>query len=101
MKKISKNWINLTLVYNIVFILVALFFYPLVHKILCYPPNSIDNSFQIAINGLTYTQQYLMIVLSSLIIENSILIFNDFTVSDIDAMIKKKVKGFVSSSGNK
>ena len=33
--------------------------------------------------------------------ENSILIFNDFTVSDIDAMIKKKVKGFVSSSGNK
>lgn len=76
MKKISKNWINLTLVYNIVFILVALFFYPLVHKILCYPPNSIDNSFQVAINGLTYTQQYLMIVLSSLIIENSILIFS-------------------------
>ena len=33
--------------------------------------------------------------------ENSILIFSDFTVSDIDAMVKKKVKGFVSSSGNK
>lgn len=33
--------------------------------------------------------------------ENSILIFSDFTVSDIDYMIKKKVKGFVSSLGNK
>lgn len=33
--------------------------------------------------------------------ENSILIFSDFTVSDIDSMVKKKVKGFVSSSGNK
>ncbi len=33
--------------------------------------------------------------------ENSILIFNDFTVSDIEEMVKKKVKGVVSSSGNK
>lgn len=33
--------------------------------------------------------------------ENTILIFNDFTVSDIDAMVKRKVKGFISSIGNK
>lgn len=89
MKKISKNWINLTLVYNIVFVLVALFFYPLVPKILCYPPNSIDNSFQIAINGLTYTQQYLMIVLSSLVIENSILIFSLRKINQLRNQLKE------------
>ncbi len=33
--------------------------------------------------------------------ENTILIFNDFTVSDIDAMVKRKVKGFISTVGNK
>ena len=33
--------------------------------------------------------------------ENTILVFNDFKVPDIDAMVKRKVKGFVSAIGNK
>ncbi len=76
MKKISSNWIKLIFVYTFIYVLVALCFYPLVPKILCYPPNSIDNSFQIAINGLTYTQQYIAICLSSLFIEEFILIYS-------------------------
>lgn len=33
--------------------------------------------------------------------EDTILVFHDFAVSDIDAMVKKKVKGFISAVGNK
>lgn len=76
MKNLSKNWRKLTLVYNLVCITVSLFFYRLVPTILCYPPNSIDNEFQVIINGLTYTEQYIMIVLCSLFVENLILIFS-------------------------
>ncbi|MCI9177008.1 MAG: HAMP domain-containing histidine kinase [Clostridia bacterium] len=88
MKRISKNWLRLTFVYNIVFILVALFFYKLVPEILCYPPNSIDNNFQVEINGLTYTQQYFMICLSSIVIENVILIFSLRKVNKLRSRLK-------------
>ena len=73
-KTLDKNWAKLILVYNLACIIVSLFFYKLVPTFLCYPPNSIDNEFQIVINGLTYTQQYVMIVLCSLLMENIILI---------------------------
>ena len=73
-KTLDKNWTKLILVYNLVFIAVSLFFYKLVPVFLCYPPNSLDNEFQLFINGLTYTQQYIMIVLCSLLTENIILI---------------------------
>lgn len=73
-KTLDKNWAKLILVYNLACIIVSLFFYKLVPTFLCYPPNSIDNEFQIVINGLTYTQQYIMIVLCSLLMENIILI---------------------------
>ena len=73
-KTLDKNWAKLILVYNLACIGVSLFFYKLVPTFLCYPPNSIDNDFQMVINGLTYTQQYIMIVLCSLFVENIILI---------------------------
>lgn len=73
-KTLDKNWTKLILVYNVVFVAVSLFFYKLVPTFLCYPPNSLDNEFQLFINGLTYTQQYIMIVLCSLLTENIILI---------------------------
>ena len=76
MKNLNKNWLKLTLVYNLVCITVSLFFYRLVPTILCYPPNSIDNEFQVIINGLTYTQQYIMIVICSLFVENAILFYS-------------------------
>ena len=78
MKNLMKHWIKLVLVYNIVSIIISFLFYffRLVPTLLCYPPNSIDNKFQVIINGLTYTQQYIMIVLSSLVVENVILIYS-------------------------
>lgn len=33
--------------------------------------------------------------------EDNIIIFNDFSVTDIDTMVNKKIKGFVSVTGNK
>lgn len=78
MKNLTKHWIKLVLVYNIVCIIISFLFYffKLVPTLLCYPPNSIDNNFQVIINGLTYTQQYVMIVLSSIVVENIILIYS-------------------------
>ena len=73
-RTLDKNWAKLILVYNLACIVVSLFFYKLVPTFLCYPPNSIDNEFQIVINGLTYTQQYIMIVFCSLLMENIILL---------------------------
>ena len=88
MKKFSKNWLKLVFVYNFVCILVALFFYRLVPQILCYPPNSIDNDFQLVINGLTYTQQYIMIVISSLALENIILLYSLRKVNKLRDILK-------------
>ena len=78
MKNLTKHWIKLVLVYNSVCIIVSFIFYffKLVPNLLCYPPNSIDNEFQVIINGLTYTQQYIMIVLCSIIIENVIILYS-------------------------
>lgn len=88
MKKVSKKWIQILLLYNLVFFGVTLFFYKIVPVILCYPPNSIDNSFQVAINGLTYSQQYLAIVISSLILENMILIFSLLKINTMRNRLK-------------
>ena len=74
MKSFTKSCSKIILVYNLACIAVSLFFYKLVPTFLCYPPNSIDNQFQVVINGLTYTQQYIMIVLCTLFIENIILV---------------------------
>lgn len=89
MKKFSKNWLKLLFVYNFVCVLVALFFYRLVPQILCYPPNSIDNDFQVVINSLTYTQQYVMIVISSIAVENILLLYSLRKVNKLRDVLKK------------
>lgn len=73
MENFKRKWKKLIAIYNIVDILAVLLFYPLIPKLLNYPPNSIDNSFQVAINGLTYTQQYISILILCIFIENIIL----------------------------
>jgi len=98
MKKVSKNWLKLIFVYNFVCILLTLFFYRLVPQLLCYPPNSIDNEFQIAINGLTYTQQYIMIVLCSLAIENIILLYSLKKVNKLKEILKKCDKEHITQA---
>ena len=105
MKNLNKNWRKLTLVYNLVCITVSLFFYRLVPTILCYPPNSIDNEFQVIINGLTYTQQYIMIVICSLFVENVILLYslkktNKLREKLIDCSKDKASKAYYELSKN-
>lgn len=50
-------------VYAITAIIVGLIFYPILPKLLNYPPYSINNEFQKSVDiGLTYTQQYMLII---------------------------------------
>lgn len=46
------------LTYVITFSICALVLYPTMHKILNYPPGTVDSQFQIDYGGLTYTQQF-------------------------------------------
>ena len=73
MKDFKKKWIKLIFMYNFIDIIAVLAFYPFIPKLLNYPPNSINNAFQVSINGLTYTQQYISILLLCIFVENLIL----------------------------
>lgn len=79
----KKKWKKLMIIYNIIDILAVLMFYPLIPKLLNYPPDSIDNAFQVAINGLTYTQQYVSILILCIFIENIILIIAYKSISKL------------------
>lgn len=74
MINLRKQWKKLMIVCNVIDVIAVLVFYPLIPRILNYPPNSINNAFQIAINGLTYTQQYILIVILCELIENIVLL---------------------------
>lgn len=73
MKDFKKSWKSLLLAYNLINIIVGIVFFNIVPNLLNYPPNSINNDFQIAINGLTYTQQYISIFSFGVLAENVIL----------------------------
>ena len=73
MKDFKKKWKKLIFMYNFIDIIAVLVFYPFIPKLLNYPPNSINNAFQVGINGLTYTQQYMSILLLCIFVENLIL----------------------------
>ena len=59
-KKILKlhTYQKVILTYIITFSICALVLYPTMHKILNYPPGTVDTQFQIDYGGLTYTQQF-------------------------------------------
>ena len=59
--KIPLN-LKLTLTWVLVVLVVALLYYPLIPTLLNYPPDSINNAFQIEVNYFYYTTQYLAIV---------------------------------------
>ena len=58
-----KSTTKIFLFYLFIPFIIVLILYPLLPIILNYPPDSINNMFQISLDGLTYTQQYLMIVI--------------------------------------
>jgi len=73
----NRNWLKIFLIYNLVNIFIGLIFYRIVPTILNYPPDSINNEFQRALNnGQTYTSQYIIIIALVTIIENIFLYIN-------------------------
>lgn len=58
-----KKFTNkITLIYLIIPFLICLILYPLLPILLNYPPDSINNAFQVNVDGITYTQQYVVLV---------------------------------------
>ena len=53
---------KIIIIYLAIPFLICLVLYPLLPILLNYPPNSIDNSFQLKVDGITYTQQYIVLV---------------------------------------
>lgn len=61
-KKLNSCIIRIIALYLGIPALIALCLYPFLPVILQYPPNSIDNQFQVAFDGITYTQQYILLI---------------------------------------
>lgn len=61
LKKLPIN-IKLTLTCSLGLIVIGLIYYPLIPILLNYPPDSLNNAFQIEVNYFYYTIQYLFIV---------------------------------------
>ncbi len=61
-KKLNSCIVRIIALYLGIPALIALFLYPFLPVILQYPPNSIDNQFQVAFDGITYTQQYILLI---------------------------------------
>lgn len=59
---------KLALINTILFAIIGVVLYFVLPTVLNYPPNSIDNNFQIEIVGITYTTQYIIILLILLIV---------------------------------
>ena len=53
---------KLAIINTLIFALIASTLYIFIPKILNYPPNSIDNDFQVQIVGIKYTNQFLILI---------------------------------------
>lgn len=71
-----KESSKIILVNNVVTLVIASIFHFLFPIILNYPPNSINNDFQLKVAGIYYTYQYIIIVALILVISNLFLKFN-------------------------
>ena len=82
MKQIYKNHMrNITLIYLVISVCMVLALYPLLPKILNYPPNSIDNAFQAELEGLTYTVQYILLIFVIVFLEMSVILIRSYKLS--------------------
>ena len=61
LSKIPMN-MKITLTCVLGLIVCGALFYPLIPILLNYPPNSINNAFQIRVNSFYYTTQYLTVI---------------------------------------
>ena len=82
MKQIYKNHMrNITLIYLVISVCMVLALYPLLPKILNYPPDSIDNAFQAELEGLTYTVQYILLIFVIVFLEMSVILIRSYKLS--------------------
>ena len=59
--KITKKIVK---AYTIAFLMIGIMFFPVIPRLLNYPPDSINNEFQRNVDiGMTYTEQYILILL--------------------------------------
>ena len=77
-KKINMCFVRIISLYTIISLLIVAILYPLLPRILNYPNDSIDNQFQINLEGLTYTDQYLLLIPLILLFSLSILFIRAF-----------------------
>lgn len=78
------------LFYNLFFIIAAIGFYFLIPIMMNYPPNSINNEFEMSIDqGMSYNSQYGMIILFAMIIFNSFFIRQMYQVGKYKNYIDK------------
>ena len=61
-KKVNTCIFRIIILYLSIPGLIALCLYPFLPTILEYPPESIDNQFQLNFDGITYTQQYILLI---------------------------------------
>ena len=62
-KKIDMCFVRIICLYSFIPILIVTILYPILPRLLNYPANSIDNQFQIKLDGITYTVQYLFLII--------------------------------------
>lgn len=89
-KKFKSCFIRIILLYLSIPILIALFLYPVLPIILNYPPESIDNLFQINFDGITYTQQYILLVLMILFFSLIILFIRAYHMYNLIYRLNEK-----------
>ena len=82
--KFKKSLLKSIILYNIFFILIAIYTYFLIPRILNYPPNSINTEFEKNIDeGYKFDAQYITTVFGVMILSNSIFLLE-----------MKKIKGW-------
>ena len=78
--KITTCLLRITVLYIAIPVSIAFVLYFFLPLILNYPPESIDNQFQLDIDGITYTQQYIWLMLIVLLCNLIILFIRSYKV---------------------
>lgn len=98
MSKFAKSWIRIVWVYMLSLVFISGIFYFAIPELLCYPPDSTDNEFQVLVNDLTYTQQFIGILVLVLIVAYMLLLINYIRVKKTrKKLLDQKVSGSINS----
>ena len=89
MFKKLKASTKIFILYFTIQIIIALILYPLLPTLLNYPPDSINNYFQKSLEGLTYTNQYILIVTIIILVSSIVLITQLHKINKYILSLKK------------